>query len=115
MRGLNIPPYCSLCNADVESIIHTLRDCRHARDFWNSFPPPIQSNLFYGTNLLVWLRIIVLLIFIPLWASLRALSLPLVCGVCGLDVTILSSGINTTKRLLWLKQLLKHLSSPFSV
>ncbi|KAK7846781.1 hypothetical protein CFP56_007423 [Quercus suber] len=57
----------------------------------------------------------ILLIFIPLWASLGALSLLLVCGVCGLDVTILSSGISTTKRLLWLKQLLKHLSSPFSV
>ena len=26
-RGLNIPPCCPLCNDDVESIIHTLRDC----------------------------------------------------------------------------------------
>ena len=33
MRGQNIPPYCQLCNADIESIIHTLRDCRNAQDF----------------------------------------------------------------------------------
>ena len=56
-RGLNIPPCYPLCNDGVESIIHTLRDCRHARDFWNSFPPLIQSNPFYGANLLMWLRI----------------------------------------------------------
>ena len=57
MGGLNIPPCCPLCNVDVESIIHSLRDCRHALDFWNSFALPIQSNLFYSANLLVWLQI----------------------------------------------------------
>ena len=108
-RGLNIPPCCPLCNDDVESIIHTLRDCWHARDFQFS-PIYFMAQIYWcGCGLTV------LLIFIPLWASLGALSLLLVCGICGLDVTISSSGINTAKRTLWMKQLLKHLSSPFSV
>jgi len=78
---------------------------------------PLQFSPICFTAQIYWFgsRLTVLLIFIPLWASLGALSLPLVCDVCGLDVTILSSGISTTKRLLWLKQLLKHLSLPFSV
>ena len=57
VRGLNISLSCPLCNTDVESIIHILRDCHQVRAFWNSFPPPIHSNLFYGANLLDWLRI----------------------------------------------------------
>lgn len=39
-----------------ESIIH-LWDCRFAQYFWNSFPSPIQATLFYGANLLDWLRL----------------------------------------------------------
>lgn len=88
MRGLNIPPCCPLCNADVESIIHTLRDCRHAWDFWNSFPLQFSPICFMAQIYWFGCGLTVLLIFIPLWASLGALSLLLVCGVCGLDVTI---------------------------
>ena len=55
-RGL-VPISCPLCNAEVESIIHILRDCPLAKEFWNSFPIPIHSCTFYGTNLLDWLRI----------------------------------------------------------
>ena len=54
-RGLVVPISCPLCNAEVESIIHILRDCPLAKEFWNSFPIPIHSCTFYGTNLLDWL------------------------------------------------------------
>lgn len=56
-RGLAIPISCSLCHTKVESIIHLLRDCPLAKEFWNSFPIPIHCNTFYGTSLLEWLRI----------------------------------------------------------
>nr|POE98331.1 hypothetical protein CFP56_72897 [Quercus suber] len=42
---------------DAETIVHYLRDCPLAKSFWNSFNPPIHPNLFYGTNVLNWLRI----------------------------------------------------------
>ncbi|KAK7860295.1 putative ribonuclease h protein, partial [Quercus suber] len=48
---------CLLCKSDAEFIIHILRDCHQAWAFWNSFPPPIQSNLFYDANLTVWLQV----------------------------------------------------------
>lgn len=50
-RGFNLPSTCPLCNKATESIIHALRDFLIVRLFWNSFPPPIQSNLFYVVNL----------------------------------------------------------------
>ncbi|KAK7845491.1 putative ribonuclease h protein [Quercus suber] len=56
-RGLNIPHSCPLGCNEVESIIHILRDCPQARAFWDSFSPPLPPNIFYGTNLLDWLRI----------------------------------------------------------
>nr|POE82533.1 putative ribonuclease h protein [Quercus suber] len=34
-----------------------LRDCPHSRLFWDSLAIPIQPDLFYGSNLEVWLRI----------------------------------------------------------
>lgn len=51
-KGLSIPISCPLCNAEVESIIHILRDCPLARGFWDSFPVPIHPNTFYGVNLM---------------------------------------------------------------
>ena len=56
-RGLAVPISCPLCNVDVESIILILRDCPLAKEFWDSFPIPIQTSTFYGTNLLDWPRI----------------------------------------------------------
>ncbi|KAK7843488.1 hypothetical protein CFP56_012459 [Quercus suber] len=47
-RGLNLPTFSPLCNAPLESIEHVMRDCPFTRWFWNSFPSPMQSNLFYG-------------------------------------------------------------------
>lgn len=46
-----------MCNSANEIIIHTLRDCPKAQDFWNSFSLPMQSSLFYGTHLIDWLRL----------------------------------------------------------
>ncbi|KAL0001918.1 hypothetical protein SO802_015699 [Lithocarpus litseifolius] len=47
-RGLNVPLCCPICNSATESILHMLSDCPQVRAFWDSFPPPIHSNLFYG-------------------------------------------------------------------
>ncbi|KAK7843044.1 hypothetical protein CFP56_012948 [Quercus suber] len=56
-RGIVTPTLCPLCNNASESIIHMLRDCPHFRLFWDSLAIPIQPNLFYGSNLEVWLRV----------------------------------------------------------
>ena len=56
-RGLNVPLCCLTCNSATESILHMLRYCPQVRAFWDSFPPPIHSNLFYGVNLSDWLKI----------------------------------------------------------
>ena len=41
----------------LESIIHTLRDCRYVRTFQNYFSATFQPNLFHETNMLDWLRL----------------------------------------------------------
>ena len=56
-RGMNLNSICPVCNAGTETIVHSLRDCPMAKSFWNSFNPPIHPNLFYGTNILDWLRL----------------------------------------------------------
>ena len=56
-RGMDISPICPMCNFANETIIHALRDCPKAQDFWNSFSPPMQSSLFYGNQLTDWLRL----------------------------------------------------------
>ena len=55
--GYNLSSLRPLCNEAIESIIHVLRDCPKAHLLWNSFPPPIQSNTFYGVHLGDWLHI----------------------------------------------------------
>lgn len=56
-RGFNLPDLCTFCNDCLESIVHLLRGFPFARSFWNSFPFSLQQNVFYGTNLLDWLRL----------------------------------------------------------
>ena len=56
-RGMDISPICPMCNSANETIIRALRDCPKAQEFWNSFSPPMQSSLFYGTQLTDWLRL----------------------------------------------------------
>ena len=55
-RGMNLPNHCPLCNEGIESIIHLLRDCPLAKDFWNSLQPPMAFDAFYGTNPMTWIR-----------------------------------------------------------
>ena len=56
-RRMEIPPLWPIYNEAPESIIHAFRDCHFAQYYWNSFPSPIQATLFYGANLLDWLRL----------------------------------------------------------
>ncbi|XP_075649824.1 uncharacterized protein LOC142620320 [Castanea sativa] len=55
-RGLGIQPVYPMCNIELETIIHALRDCPKAQCFWNSFSPPFSSSLFYGLQLVDWLK-----------------------------------------------------------
>ena len=56
-RELNLHASCPLCNGPTESIIHVLRDCPIAQQVWNSLSPLMLPNLFFGANLLDWLRL----------------------------------------------------------
>ena len=56
-RGMDVSPFCPICNGDSETIIHVLRDRHFVQCFWNSFPQPMPPSLFYGTRLMDWLRL----------------------------------------------------------
>ncbi|KAF3970061.1 hypothetical protein CMV_006198 [Castanea mollissima] len=53
---MGIPPVYPMSNIELETIIHALRDCPKAQCFWNSFSPPFSSSLFYGLQLVDWLK-----------------------------------------------------------
>ena len=54
---MEVPVSCLLCDEGTENVIHVLRDCGAARSFWDSLHPPILAAVFYGTNLIDWLRL----------------------------------------------------------
>ena len=56
-RGMDIPFLCPVFNHEPETILHALRDCPKAQSFWNSLSPPFRSNLFYGLQLVDWLKL----------------------------------------------------------
>ena len=56
-RGMSLPTSCPICNNEVESIIHTLKDCNVARQIWNTLSFPLDPNVFFNLNLVDWLRI----------------------------------------------------------
>ncbi|KAL0013187.1 hypothetical protein SO802_000256 [Lithocarpus litseifolius] len=56
-RGIEVPVSCLLCDEGPENVIHVLRGCCVAREFWDSFPPPLSAAVFYETNLVDWLRL----------------------------------------------------------
>ena len=56
-RGMDISLACPMCSAESKTIIHALRDCPITQSFWNSFSPLIHSSLFYGQQLVDWLKI----------------------------------------------------------
>ena len=56
-RGMEVPVSCMVCDEGPKSVLHVLRDCCVAREFWNSFPPPLSATVFYETHLMDWLRL----------------------------------------------------------
>ena len=56
-RGMDISLASPMCSAESKTIIHALRDCPITQSFWNSFSPLIHSSLFYGQQLVDWLKI----------------------------------------------------------
>ncbi|KAK7814391.1 hypothetical protein CFP56_003205, partial [Quercus suber] len=48
---------CHICNEGPKTILHCLRDCREAQALWKAFPPSLAENIFFGTNLMDWLRL----------------------------------------------------------
>ena len=56
-RGMQLDPGCPMCKAESKSIEHALRDCPTVQSFWNSVSPPTHPSLFYGANIIDWLRL----------------------------------------------------------
>ena len=55
-RGLTSDPGCKACPHEVETTMHILRDCKYARDVWNSLRPTGEDATFYSTSLRNWIR-----------------------------------------------------------
>lgn len=55
-RGINCTNLCLLCKSHGESIIHVLRDCGFAQQFWNRIcvPYPLVNSFSFG--LCDWLK-----------------------------------------------------------
>lgn len=51
------PFLCPMCNNELETILHALRNCPKEQSFLNSLSSPLQSNLFYGLQLVDWLNL----------------------------------------------------------
>ncbi|KAL2902408.1 hypothetical protein RDABS01_027490 [Bienertia sinuspersici] len=55
-RGLTDDLSCSLCGQQVETCIHTLRDCEHARNVWNTLCSIDRKQAFFREeNLQQWI------------------------------------------------------------
>ena len=52
-RGLSATPYCNCCCDQEETILHCLRDCRHAKDVWAHFAIP--DDFFLANDVKLWL------------------------------------------------------------
>ncbi|KAK9029503.1 hypothetical protein V6N11_026617 [Hibiscus sabdariffa] len=55
-RKLTDDPYCPLCHREVESILHTLRDCVYIRQYWRRIVPQVLLNTFFSSSAQDWLR-----------------------------------------------------------
>ncbi|KAK9019411.1 hypothetical protein V6N11_053935 [Hibiscus sabdariffa] len=49
-------PHCPLCHREVESILHTLRDCVYLRQYWRRIVPQAFLNTFFSSSVQGWLR-----------------------------------------------------------
>jgi len=55
-RGINCNGICPLCSVHEETILHVLRDCPAARNFWLSIGVPQALNDFLSLDLMDWLK-----------------------------------------------------------
>lgn len=46
---------CSLCNGEMETTLHAIRDCGKVRRLWEKLVPPLKWNDFFHGNLAEWL------------------------------------------------------------
>ena len=56
-RGIDCERKCPLCKNHNESIIHVLRECVFARDFWHKIRAPVALIGSFNNDLLDWLRV----------------------------------------------------------
>ena len=54
-RGMPVDPSCPLCQTEVETITHALRDCNMARAIWNQLGIHVSNTSFFTQNLRDWL------------------------------------------------------------
>ncbi|KAL4355424.1 hypothetical protein GQ457_06G013310 [Hibiscus cannabinus] len=54
-RKLTNDSFCPLCNREVETIIHTLRDCVYLRQYWRRIVPQALLNAFFSSSVQGWL------------------------------------------------------------
>ncbi|KAK2430741.1 Polynucleotidyl transferase, ribonuclease H superfamily protein [Trifolium repens] len=50
-------PFCHRCNLEIESILHAMRDCPHARAVWLHLVPRALRAEFFVVDLSVWIKI----------------------------------------------------------
>lgn len=57
-KGLNINPVCCLCHLQLETTLHSLRDCKSAQTFWLQVLPHTSYNIntFFTQNIQSWLQ-----------------------------------------------------------
>ena len=47
---------CASCPAQLESTIHVLRECGHAKEVWLNMGVSFANREFWGSNLNEWLK-----------------------------------------------------------
>ncbi|KAF7842708.1 putative ribonuclease H protein At1g65750 family [Senna tora] len=55
-RGLTDVDACCRCGMDVESLLHTLRDCRKVKPLWMKLVHPSHWHVFFGMGRMEWLE-----------------------------------------------------------
>ncbi|KAF7806896.1 protein lin-12 [Senna tora] len=55
-RGLTGVDTCSRCGTDVETLLHTLRDCRKVKPLWMKLVHPSHWHVFFGLGRMDWLE-----------------------------------------------------------
>lgn len=56
LRGSSLDLSCPVCGLHLESILHTLRDCHIAKNFWIDLGIQGSTLDFFSVNLFDWLK-----------------------------------------------------------